>query len=228
LTNPTLLLFNTFTKLKGWFLMFEVLCYGDSNTWGADPATSTRFDRDVRWPGVLQQVLGAGYHVIEEGLGGRTTVWEDPVEGHKNGKEYLIPCLATHSPLDLVVIMLGTNDLKYRFSATAQDIAAGAGILVDIVNKSGTVKNPKTPKVLLLVPPPLGKLTELKEMFEGGQEKSRRFSGHFKAVAEMYGCEIFDTSTVIKSSDIDGIHLDKAAHQQLGKAVAMEVKRILK
>ena len=100
---------------------------------------------------MLQKTLGAGYHVIEEGLGGRTTVWEDPIEGHKNSKGYLIPCLTTHSPLDLVIIMLGTNDLKYRFCATAQDIAAGAGIRVDIVNKSGTVKNPKTPKVLLLV-----------------------------------------------------------------------------
>ena len=207
--------------------MFEVLCYGDSNTWGADPATGTRFARDIRWPGVLQKALGAGYHVIEEGLGGRTTVWEDPIEGHKNGKEYLIPCLATHSPLDLIIIMLGTNDLKVRFSATAQDIAAGAGILVDIVNKSGTPKKPQAPKVLLLAPPPLGKLSDLKEMFEGGQEKSRRFSKHFKAVAEMYGCAFFDTSTVIKSSDIEGIHLDKEAHRQLGKAVAGEVKRIL-
>jgi len=208
--------------------MFEVLCYGDSNTWGADPATSTRFDREIRWPGVLQEALGAGYHVIEEGLGGRTTVWEDPVEGHKNGKEYLIPCLWTHAPLDLVIIMLGTNDLKKKFSATAQDIAAGAGILVDIVNKSGTVKNPKTPKVLLMVPPPLGNLNGNEEMFEGGREKSRKFSQHFKTIADMYSCELFDTSTVIKSSDIDGIHLDKEAHQQLGKAVAMEVKRILK
>ena len=160
--------------------MFEVLCYGDSNTWGADPATSTRFDRDIRWPGVLQKALGAGYHVIEEGLGGRTTVWEDPIEGHKNGKEYLIPCLATHSPLDLVIIMLGTNDLKVRFSATAQDIAAGAGILVDIVYKSGTVKNPKTPKVLLLVPPPLGNLNGNEEMFEGGRENPGNSSSTLK------------------------------------------------
>jgi lysophospholipase L1-like esterase len=222
------LLFNTLTKSKGRFLMFEVLCYGDSNTWGFDPARGERFSSEQRWPGVLQKALGAGYHVIEEGLGGRTTVWEDPIEGHKNGKEYLIPCLATHSPLDLVIIMLGTNDLKVRFSVTAQDIAAGAGILVDIINKSGTPKNTKTPRVLLLAPPTLGKLTELKEMFEGGREKSRRFSKHFKAVADMYGCEFFDTSTVIKSSDIDGIHLEKEAHQQLGKAVAREVKRILK
>lgn len=165
--------------------------------------------------------------MIEEGLGGRTTVWEDPIEGHKNGKEYLIPCLATHSPLDLVIILLGTNDLKKRFSVSAQDIAFGAGVLVDTINKSGCGRNWKAPKVLLLVPPPLGKLTDLNEMFEGGHEKSQRFSEHFRNVAKMYGCELFDTSTVIKSSNIDGIHLEKEAHKQLGEAVAKIVKKIL-
>jgi lysophospholipase L1-like esterase len=208
--------------------MFEVLCYGDSNTWGYDPESLERFSRDERWPGVLQQALGDKYHVIEEGLGGRTTVWDDPIEGYKNGKEYLIPCLATHAPLDLVIILLGTNDLKTRFSVTAQDIAFGAGVLVDIVNKSGSGRNLKAPKVLLLVPPPLGKLTDLNEMFEGGREKSQKFSEHFKNVATMYSCELFDTLTVIKSSDIDGIHLEKETHQQLGEAVAKIVKTILK
>jgi lysophospholipase L1-like esterase len=207
--------------------MFEVLCYGDSNTWGADPTTGGRFSRDDRWPGVLQKALGDEYHVIEEGLGGRTTVWEDPIEGHKHGKEYLIPCLATHSPLDLVIILLGTNDLKKRFSVSAQDIAFGAGVLVDTVNKSGSGRNWKAPKVLLLVPPPLEKLTDLNEMFEGGREKSQRFSEHFRNVAKIYGCELFDTSTVIKSSDIDGIHLEKEAHKQLGESVAKIVKMIL-
>jgi lysophospholipase L1-like esterase len=221
------MLFNTLTKPQGWFIMFEVLCYGDSNTWGADPAKLGRFSRDERWPCVLQKVLGGDYHVIEEGLGGRTTVWEDPIEGYKNGKEYLIPCLVTHSPLDLVIILLGTNDLKKRFSVSAQDIAFGAGVLVDIVNKSSGGRDLKSPKVLLLIPPPLGKLTELSEMFEGGQEKSQRFSKHFRIIADMYGCELFDTSTVIKSSDIDGIHFEKDAHKKLGEAVARIVNMIL-
>ncbi len=208
--------------------MFEVLCYGDSNTWGADPVLGGRFNRDERWPGVLQKALGDKYHVIEEGLGGRTTVWEDPIEGrHKNGAAYLVPCLESHAPLDLVIIMLGTNDLKKRFSVSAQDIAFGAGVLVDIVNKSGCGRNGKPPKVLLLIPPPLGKLTFLSEMFEGGPEKSKRFSEHFKAVAKERGCEVFDTSTVIKSSDIDGIHLEKVAHKALGEAVAKTVKNML-
>ena len=86
---------------------------------------------------MVRQHLGAGYLVIEEGLNGCTTVWDDPIEGYKNGKEYLIPCLETHKPIDLVIIMLGTNDLKMRFGVPACDIAAGAGVLVDIVSKGG-------------------------------------------------------------------------------------------
>ena len=93
-----------------------ILCYGDSNTWGYDPVNACRYDRNIRWPGVLQKELGQAYYVKEEGLCGRTTVWDDPVEGHKNGLKQLTPILHSHCPLDLVVIMLGTNDLKMRYS----------------------------------------------------------------------------------------------------------------
>jgi lysophospholipase L1-like esterase len=215
--------------MKGRYpVMFEVLCYGDSNTWGADPQSKGRFGRDERWPGILQKALGNKYHVIEEGLGGRTTVWDDPIEGyHKNGATYLIPCLETHQPLDLVIIMLGTNDLKKRFSVPAIDVAHGAGVLVNIVNRSTCGRGGRAPKTLLLAPPPLGKLTELAEMFEDGAEKSRKFSEHFRTVAKEQGCEFFDASTVMRSSDIDGIHLEKEAHKALGQAVAKIVKNIL-
>ena len=105
--------------------------------WGAVPLQSLelieRFGRHERWTGVLQRELGQEYEVIAEGCNGRTTVWEDPIEGYKNGKEYLIPCLDTHQPLDLVIIMLGTNDLKARFSVMPTDIAQSAGVLVDMV-----------------------------------------------------------------------------------------------
>lgn len=209
--------------------MKEVLCYGDSNTWGYNPATQERYDRDERWTGVFQETLGNEYHVIEEGLNGRTTVWDDPVEGrHKNGKTYLVPCLETHKPLDLVIIMLGTNDLKKRFSATAFDIAYGAGALVDIVKKSDSGRGGKPPKVLLLAPPPLGKLTEFAEMFEGGKNKSEKFPQYYRNIAEEYGCEFLDTSTVIRSSDVDGVHFERKDHKALGKAVAGTVKKILK
>lgn len=204
-----------------------ILCYGNSNTWGWNPATQDRYARDERWPGVLGQELGEGYLIIEEGLNGRTTVWDDPIEGYKNGKEYLIPCLETHRPLDLVAIMLGTNDLKVRFSLSAYDIANGAGVLVDIVLKSGAGPSGSAPKALLMAPPPLGKLTEFAEMFEGAEVKSRRFSEHYRRVAEEYGCAFLDTSEVIVSSDIDGVHLEPSEHRKLGKAVAAIVNKIL-
>lgn len=207
--------------------MKTILCYGDSNTWGRNPATQDRYARDDRWPGVLRQELGEEYLVIGEGLNGRTTVWDDPIEGYKNGKKYLIPCLETHRPIDLVTIMLGTNDLKMRFSVSAYDIAKSAGVLVDIVQRSGAGPDEGAPKVLLMAPPPVGKLTELAEMFEGGEIKSRRFSEHYWRVAEEHGCEFLDTSEVIVSSDIDGVHLELSEHQKLGKAVAALVRKIL-
>jgi lysophospholipase L1-like esterase len=204
--------------------MKTVLCYGDSNTWGYNPGTGERFSRDERWTGVLRRKLGAEYHVIEEGLNGRTTVWDDPIEGYKNGKEYLIPCLQSHRPIDLVVIMLGTNDLKKRFSVSAYDIANAAGVLVDVVQRSDAGPEGHPPKVLLMAPPPVGKLTEFAEMFEDAEVKSRKFSEYYRRVAEEYGCMLLDTSEVIVSSDLDGIHFEAGEHQKLGEAVAARVK----
>jgi lysophospholipase L1-like esterase len=207
--------------------MTTILCYGDSNTWGYVPGSGERYPRDVRWTGVLRQELGTGYEIIEEGLNGRTTVWDDPIEGYKNGKKYLIPCLESHQPIDLVVLMLGTNELKMRFSLSAYDIASGAGILVDVVQKSDTGPDGSPPKVLLMAPPPVATLTEFAEMFEGAEAKSGRFSEHFRRVAEEYGCQFFDTSELIVSSDIDGIHLESSEHRKLGEAVADRVREIL-
>ena len=204
--------------------MKTILCYGDSNTWGYNPATQARFSRDERWAGVLRLALGDAYLVIEEGLNGRTTVWDDPIEGYKNGKEYLIPCLTTHKPLDLVIILLGTNDLKKRFSLSAYDIANGAGVLVDVVQKSDTGPDDKAPQLLLLAPPPIARLTEYAEMFEGAEAKSRKFSEHFRRVAEEYGCQLLDTADIIVSSDIDGIHFEADEHRKLGQAVADRVR----
>lgn len=208
--------------------MKTILCYGDSNTWGFDPATQERFSREVRWTGVLQQELGREYYVIEEGCNGRTTVWDDPIEGYKNGRDYLIPCLVSHRPIDLVTIMLGTNDLKMRFSLSAFDSANGAGVLVDIVQKSDCGPHNRAPKVLLLAPPPIAKLTEYAEMFEGAEIKSRRFSEHYRRVAQEYGCEFLDTAEVIVSSDLDGIHFEASEHKKLGQAVAARLREILR
>ncbi len=207
--------------------MKTILCYGDSNTWGWNPATLDRYAAGERWPGVLGEALGAKYRVIEEGLPGRTTVWDDPIEGYKSGKAYLIPCLESHKPIDLVLIVLGTNDLKMRFSLSAFDIANGAGVLVDIVQRSETGPGGEAPKVLLIAPPPLGKLTDFADMFTGGAAKSRKFPEQYRRVADELGCAFMDASLVITSSDIDGVHLELRAHRKLGEAVAKRVREML-
>jgi lysophospholipase L1-like esterase len=207
--------------------MKRILCFGDSNTWGYDPLTGKRFDKEVRWTGVLSSVLGNSYEVIEEGLNGRTTVWDDPIEGYKNGRDYFVPCLQSHHPLDLVIIMLGTNDLKSRFSLSAMDIALGAGVLVDIVQKSDASAGDPIPKVLLIAPPPIAKLGVFAEVFEGAGAKSRKFSECFKNVATTLGCAFLDAGTIVTSSEVDGIHLDREEHIKLGQAMALKVKELI-
>jgi lysophospholipase L1-like esterase len=206
--------------------MREIMCFGDSNTWGYDPATRERFPGDVRWTGVLQAALGPGFRVIEEGLNGRTTVWEDPVEGDKMGRRHLMPCLESQAPLDLVILMLGTNDCKQRYSAPATDIAAGVGVLLDIVARSAAGRDNKAPPVLVISPAPLSKLTEFEQMLRGGVEKSRALAALYAELARARGCPFFDAGTVIRCSDLDGVHFEAPAHRALGEAVAREVKKI--
>lgn len=207
--------------------MKTILCYGDSNTWGSDPAGKGRFPYEQRWVTVLQRRLGEGYLVIPEGLGGRTTVWDDPIEGHKNGSVYLPPCLASHKPLDLVVIMLGTNDLKMRFSVPASDIARGAGVLVDIVRKSETGVNGAPPPVLLIAPPPVSTLTGFAEMFAGAEAKSKMLGRYYRQIAQEKNCAFLNAGDVIVSSELDGIHFEAEEHRKLGEAVASAVTAIL-
>jgi lysophospholipase L1-like esterase len=209
--------------------MKTILCYGDSNTWGwipTSPVSPGRYSKEERWSGVLQQQIGDEYEIIEEGLNGRTTVWYDPVEEIMSGKDYLMPCLTSHMPLDLVILMLGTNDLKYRFSVPAFDIAEAAGLLVRMIQKSEVGPGGDAPQILMLAPPPLGKLTELDEMFTGGKQKSMQLGQHYQRVADMLGCYFLNTADVIASSDIDGVHLEADAHKKLGIRVAQAVREI--
>jgi lysophospholipase L1-like esterase len=208
--------------------MKNILCYGDSNTWGYNPQTKDRFPLDIRWPGVLRMELGSQYWVIEEGLNGRTSVWDDPIEGEwKNGLRFLTPCLESHAPLDLVIIMLGTNDLKMRYSVSTSDIARGLERIVFTVQASHCGPQNCAPNLLLLAPPTVGKLTEFAETFMGSQEKSYRMGELFRQVAENYGCHFIDTSHVIQSCVEDGIHLSPDSHKQLGQVVAESVRHII-
>ena len=211
--------------------MRNILCYGDSNTWGCVPLEGSepprRFPPAKRWPGVLQRELGDGYRVVEAGLNARTTVWDDPLEPHRNGRELLLPTLLTHQPLDLVIIMLGTNDLKHRINASAAEIAAGAGMLADIVASSGCGPNGGAPQTLLVCPPPIAQVDTFDDEFEGGVEKSRKLAGYFATTAGVRSCGFIDAGTLIASSDIDGIHFDESAHARLGTAMTEPVRRIV-
>ncbi len=207
--------------------MQTILCFGDSNTWGYDPSTRQRFDPSMRWTGVLQRELGDGYRVIEEGLNGRTTVWDDPLSSGRNGLTYLRPCLESHQPLDVVTIMLGTNDLKRRFGLAPSDIAEGAGLLAQVVQQTLAVQPKGAPGVLLIAPPPTAKLTKLAGMFEGAGKKSREFSAHYRRNAEWNGCAFLDAGRIVQSSDLGGIHFEAPEHGKLAKAVAVEIRRML-
>ena len=207
-----------------------VLCYGDSNTFGHATVErpDMRYGPDERWPGVMRAALGPSWLVIEEGLNGRTTVSDDPVEGiEKNGRTYLYPCLMSHKPLDVVVIMLGTNDLKARFGKSAWEIAEGVGALVKITLAAAAGRNGGAPKILVVSPPPiLKKLPLHAEMFDGAYPKSQEMAKRYADLARLHGVSFFDAGKAAKSSKVDGFHLDPHAHAGLGKAIAAVVAKM--
>jgi lysophospholipase L1-like esterase len=210
-----------------------ILCYGDSNTWGAATIArpDSRYAPGERWPGVPSAELGNGWTVIVEGLNGRTAGRPDPIEGlWLDGSAYLLPCLKSHKPLDAVAIMLGTNDLKARFSAPAGDIAKGVGVLLQIIRNSQTGVSAGAPKALVISPAPLnpdfGSRPDFVEMFAGGYEKSLRLAQAYEAVAREHGAAFLDAGKVMRSSAFDGIHLDPDAHASLGKAVAEKIRKL--
>lgn len=207
--------------------MKTVLCYGDSNTWGYEPGTARRLPRGVRWPGVAAADLGSGFHLIEEGLNARTTVLDDPTRPGRNGLTYLRPCLESHAPLDLVVLMLGTNDLKHRFGLGAYDIAANAAMLVTTVQQTPCGVGGVAPPVLLVSPVAIGELSNLADLFAGAGPKSRELARHYKTFADQAGCRFLDAATVVEADPADGVHLSTAAHAVLGKAIAAAVRDIL-
>lgn len=216
--------------------MKTVLCFGDSNTWGFDPASMTgspypvRFAHDVRWTGVLARELGPDYRVIEEGQNGRTTVHEDPIMGHRNGATYLPACLESHKPLDLVVLMLGTNDLKGFLNLTPAEIAAGAGTLVKTILQSESGPKARAPKVLLLCPPATGDMTlvpDIAEKFVNSDARSRRFPAYYGSIASTLGTAYLNTQPIVTPSPQDGLHLEATEHAKLGQAVAEAVRKIV-
>lgn len=214
--------------------MKNILCFGDSNTWGFIPESITesfprRHPHDVRWTGVLARELGEGFRIIEEGQNGRTTVHDDPFALVRNAKSVLPALLESHKPLDLVVLMLGTNDLKNVFGVSPSEIAVGAKILAQTILSSDAGLSAKPPRLLLLCPPTIGELSHLPDLeakLTNAQARSQQLPKHYEAVAAALGCAYLNTQEIITPSPVDGIHLDAAAHQKLGLAVAAIIKAL--
>jgi lysophospholipase L1-like esterase len=203
--------------------MRAVLCFGDSNTWGFDPETGARFPRDVRWPGRLQAALREEWHVVEEGLNGRTATLDSPIDFGRNGLRYLRPCLDSHAPLDAVLIALGTNDLAERYGLTATDVARAVALLAYVVEKSDAGPEGSPPLPVLLCPPRVGDVTWAED-WAGTAAKSALLPDRFRAAAEEGGYELIDLGEATRFSDVDGIHLDADGHA----AVALHVERALR
>jgi len=208
-----------------------LLCFGDSNTHGtvamAHMDDIRRFDAATRWPGVMAQALGQGWHVVEEGHPGRTTVHDDPIEGdHKNGLKALPALLESHRPIDLVLIMLGTNDLKARFAVTAFDIGRSLERLARLVAQSNCGPKLAPPGMMLVSPVPIVETGFLGEMFRGGADKSRQLGPLVAETARRCGAGFLDAGSVAPIDAVDGIHLDAAAHASLGRAAAQAVGRM--
>ena len=203
-----------------------ILCFGDSNTWGCPPGGGERFPRDVRWPGVLQHLLGDGYYVVEEGLNGRTATLEHPwVEG-RSGRPYLLPCCRSHAPLDLVIIFLGTNDLWDHYQLAADDIALACASLVGIVRAAECGRDGATPRVLLVCPPPIRATGPEAAEYETAVSKSQGLGKRFAEAAEAVGAELLDLDGVVAYSEEDPIHLEADAHRTLAHSLEPLVRRL--
>jgi lysophospholipase L1-like esterase len=209
--------------------MRSLLLFGDSNTHGTMPmpdlGVSSRFAREERWASRLARLL-PDWEVINEGHPGRTTVHDDPIEGeHRNGLRILPALLETHRPIDAVLIMLGTNDLKSRLSVNAGDIALGLEKLVLTIRAFAVGPGGTNPGILLVAPPPILETGCLAEMFDGGAKKSHLLGSRIRAVAERMGAAFLDAGELVKVSPIDGIHYDAPANEILATAFAAAVRQ---
>ena len=203
--------------------MKNILCYGDSNTWGCNPGVLTRHPADVRWTGVVQKLLGSEYNIIENGINGRSTVWDDPANQCRNGLSGLGYALYSAKPLDLVVLMLGTNDLNYT---DAEGYYLGIKMLAQRILKANA-SFPGTSEVfpdktrLLLVSPIL--VTENMPSYP----ESCKFAEYTEKVANELGVPWLNAAEYAQPSPLDGCHMDEENHQQLGIALAVKIKTIL-
>lgn len=205
-----------------------ILCYGDSNTWGAVPITVERYPADIRWPGVLQNTLGNGYEVINEGLCGRTFVAHNPEKPRHTGITHLDSILRSQRPFDLMTIMLGTNDVKTIYNLTAKDIGDHLEQTVEFIKNKLKDFGP-LPKVIIICPPAIvvPNTGDLEATMIPGVEISKELPDLFKKIAEKNNFSFINAGDFISLENTDGYHLDTEDHHKLGIKVVEEVKALL-
>ena len=195
--------------------MKTVLCYGDSNTWGYHAKEDNRFEWHTRYPGVLSRLLGEEYHVIEDGLCGRTTQYESDIELYVNGKKAAELAAEVHAPLDYAVLMLGTNDCKDMYNASLEDIRKGIEGIAACFEQKGA-------KILLIAPVPMRGLEKSPFYHEFGiraEEKSLLLAGIYAQLAHEKDWLYLDADEIIVTGEFDHIHLEAEAHGKLAEAV---------
>ncbi len=207
--------------------MKTILCFGDSNTQGLT-ADGKRLPRSKRWPGILHAHLGKDYEVLEEGLKGRTTTFTDPIDGMmKNGRKYLIPCLDSHAPIDLVIVMLGTCEMKNRYGLKAADIAQGMEKLLNAIAQSTAGPQNEAPEALLLSPIPFGPHIDRQPLYSAAKHLPGEVAHLYAELAKQREIAFLETGKIVQASSHDSLHLDEEGHRKLGTAVSAIVTTLL-
>jgi len=200
----------------------RVLCFGDSNTWGYIPGSDhKRYDKSTRWSKILATLLGNDHEVIEEGLNGRTISLDDPRHGKegKNSMPYIIPCLESHSPLDWVIVMLGTNDMKDQFNLSANEILENLSGLLKIISSHQSQSTKESPSLLVISPPLINvpSCSYSESRFKTADHKSDELAVLLKPLCIKHGWAFIDGRVL--ETGVDGVHLSKEGHTQLAKEV---------
>ena len=210
--------------------MVTVLCYGDSNTWGAIPGVDIgRYEPDVRWPGVMRKELGDEFHVVESGLNGRTTTFDRLPRPWRSGKDLLVPTMETSHPIDLVVILLGTNDVSLPYVSVA-DIVQGTAELVSIVRSCDDFGPDGTtpPRPLVVAPHVVGAIDpEERAEYEGAEAKSLALGSALREYLDTVSCDFLDLAGVVQPSPADPWHWEAEGHRAAGAAIAAKVRTIV-
>lgn len=201
----------------------NILIYGDSMSWGIIPGSRNRLPFSKRWPGVLQASLGDDYRIIEECLNGRTTKFEDVNRPARNGLEHIQMIMESHSPIDMVIVMLGINDFQDVIAATAKESALGLGALIAKIKTLAPEPMQQPAKILAVVPPEIQQPLEAMAGKFAGFRRGEGSEAEYLNVLNEAGVDILQASHIVSLSKFDGIHLDEAEHMMLGKAVADKI-----